>query len=316
MTASPTAARAAVLLLVATAVLLPGSCGEQGGEQPAPKPPSELAGIAAEADRWATRAETLSQRPWAATLEFPKRLHLRIQALRAFVQEAAAARGAAPPALVERGRALVAGAPAFDQALALLERATPTLDRVNGHGHFIEAHMPPLETEGEAPFRIRVNQMKEQAALGVGYLDRALAGILDGAPDAQVHENIAMAQLRQVGDTSARLKEEVAQAAALAIAVGDRAKLLRNRISWAEGVVAKAGDAVPAEARQALEDARALAAGPLDGEGATVLEKLRNAQPDAAAKAGDLARRVEAAMERLTTAYLELGRKAGMPDPD
>jgi hypothetical protein len=308
--------RRAILLAALCAAAL-SSCD---GGRPAPPPASrsELAELAAQAEAWAQRAETITQRPWAARLEFPKRLHVRIQTLRSYVQEAAAA--AAEPAaqqarLLERGRALVVQSRPFDAALLLLERLAPSIDQINGYERLIEIHMPPLETKGEAPFRIRLNDLSRDKTLGFRHLDQALTSILDQLPDATTHENIAAGTLRRVLETATKLSEEAKQTAGLATAVVDRERLLKARIEWADGIRTKLGDGVPPEAVKALDDARALASGGLSAESSAVLDKLRNAQPGAAAAADELGRRVDAAIEAVTRAFLDLGRKAGVPDP-
>lgn len=290
--------------------------GEHAAQQKTAPP--ELAELTRNAESWADRGERILERPWVARLPFRTRLYARVQALRTFVKEAQpAANGASgpPDRLIERGRVLVNQAAPFDTALALLERVTPSLDNITGFGQVIELHMPPLETSGEAPFRIRITDLQSQVKLGCTHLDEALTGILAGSADAKTHENIATHNLSAAHETAAKLTEEVKQTSAAAHAATDREALLKKRIAWADEIVKKLGPAVPAEATQALSEARTYSDKTLPGETAAVIERLRNAQPDGAQHAADLAKSADAVVERLTRAFLELGRKAGVADP-
>jgi hypothetical protein len=314
MRAARIAAQGGALLVLAVAL---SSCGDGDAAKPAP-PASELAALAASAETFAGRAEQFIQRPWASRLEFPKRLHLRVQTNRSFVQEATAA--ASKPTspqegLIQRGRALVADNKPFDEALSLIERTANSLDQITGFDRVIELHMPPLESRGEAPFRIRLTNLRNQATLGFKHFDEALARTLDKSPDAQIHEKIAQAALREALETSAKLTEEVKKSAALAHNAIDRERMLRGRIEWAGGIAEKLGAALPEEGSKALAEARAFATTTLKDESLAVLDALRNAQPDAAQKAEDLGRRTDAVIERLTRAFLDLARKTGAGDP-
>ena len=241
-----------------------------------------------------------------------------MQALRSFSQEAAAAANdpsAAQPGLVERGRALVDHAGSFDDALALLGQVANTLDQLVGYERGIELNMAPLETRGEAPYRIRVTDYGKQVALGFRHLDLALTGTTEKSPDAKLHQNIALKALGDALATATKLHEDVKKTAHLAAAAMDRQRVLNARIAWADQIKAKAPEKVPADGTAALEDARKLAQGDLESETGRVVESLRNSQPDAAAKATALAERVDAHIERVTRAFLQIGREAGVPDP-
>jgi hypothetical protein len=304
-------------LLVAASL---GSCGDEPAPTPATRPvvPSALSELVGAAQRWAARAGLLLERGWAPRLEFRHRLYARTQALNAFVQEAKAA--ANDPSvtpderLLERGRALVEKAPAFDRALLLLETSTPNLDQLTGYERLIELNMAPLETRGEAPYRLRVTDYGKQVAAGFSNLDLALRGILDQTADAKLFENIANKALSDALATATKLSEEVKNTSALAKGSQDRQRMLQERLAWAQGLAAKVKD-LPADARQALDEAAKFAKDELDPATTQVIESLRNAQPDATQKARALAASLDAVIEKLTKAFLPVGRAAGVPDP-
>lgn len=304
-----------VLLLAAILLALAlGSCGDAPPPAPATRP-SGLAELRVQAERWAARASILLDRAWMTRLQFRQRLYSRVQALRAFMREADAAAAAPPPQLIERGRVLVDQAQPFDSSLALLESVTVTLDQLIGYERLVEVNMHPLETRGEAPYRIRVTDYGKQVAEGFSNLDLALGGILDQAGDAKMFAGIAKKSLSDALATATKLSEEVKNAGALAAAAVDRQKMLKIRVEWADGIAAKVGAAVPAEAAQALAEAKKIAKDELDTATNEVVERLRNAQPDATEKARALASRLDPAIERLTKAFLQIGRSAGVPDP-
>jgi hypothetical protein len=293
------------------------SCGGKKAEAPKPQQ-TELAELSVQLENWASRAEQMVQRPWSKLIEFPKRLHVRVQIIRSFGQEAAAAASdpnAATESLVTRGRTLMAQGRPFDAALTLLEREAPTIDQVTGYDRMMEMLMGPLETKGEAPFRERLTNLRQQAALGFKYLDSALAETLEQAPDAEVHQKIASKALRDALETSVKLGDEVKKSSALAGDVIAREKVMKDRVAWADSIVKKAGDAVPAEAAKTLKESREFVEGKLPERSKSVLEMLRNATPDAAAKANELSRDADAVLTALTTAFLEIGRKFGVKDP-
>jgi hypothetical protein len=305
-------------VLALAAVLIVSALGSCGDDPPPAAPatrPSGLPELRAQAQRWAGRASLLLERPWMQRLQFRQRLYGRVQALNAFIEEAGAA--ADPPAqqLIDRGQALINQAQPFDTALALLERVTVTLDQLTGYERLVELNMQPLETRGEAPYRIRVTDYGKQVAEGFSNLDLALRGILDKAGDAKLFEGIATKALADALATATRLSEEVKNAGALAAAAVDRQKMLKLRIEWADGIAAKVGASVPADAVQALADARKVAKEELDAATHEVVERLRNAQPDATEKARQLAAKLDPVIERLTRAFLQIGRSAGVPDP-
>jgi hypothetical protein len=311
-----TGARSPVLLLAPLALLL-GGCEDDPAPK-APGPRAELTELVRSAEIKASRAEGILGRVWAQRLAFRERLYTRLQALRSYVQEGSQALSAnAQPfdRLVERGRALVDKSERFEQATALIEKVVPTLDGITGCENLIEVHLKPLESRGEAPFRMRFVDLEKQVKLGMTHLDEALARILDGAADAATHQGIAINNLAQAYTTATRLTEEVKQIAILAGAATGRQAMLSKRIQWAESVLAKAGkDAVKGGA-DALEKARAFARD-LPPRTDAVLDTLRNSQPDAAAKAKELAATVDDEIERLTRTFLDAGRKAGVPDPE
>jgi hypothetical protein len=307
-----TAALAACGLLVAAL----GSCGKDPAASP-PAAASPLPTLAAAAELWAGRADALLRRGWITRLEFRQRLFGRVQSLRSFAQEAgSAADGAAGPRdrLVERGRELVDHSASFDDALALLEQVAGTLDQLTGYERAIELQMAPLESRGEAPYRIRVTDYGKQVALGFTHLDLALAGTVEKAKDAKLHQNIATRALSDALATATKLHEDLKKTGALAKAAIDRQRRLKDVISWAGAIAAKDGAKVPPEAAKALEEARKTSE-EIGPETDRVLESLRGAQPDAAAKAEELAARVDAPIERVTRAFLPIGREAGVPDP-
>jgi hypothetical protein len=304
----------ALSLLVPPLVLLLGSCGGDGPAPPHPQKPSELALLAAQAEAFAARCEVIVGRPWASRLEFPKRLHLRVEQARAFAKDAAAAAPEEQSTLVDRGRALVLQGRRFESALLLIERLGRPIEEVTGQQKLIEVHMKALEAQGEAPFRIRVDHLGQDANLGFRHLDDALSKIVAGAPDAETHEKIATGTMRRVLETATKLGAEVKVAATRATEAVSRQTLLAQRVTWAETVAEAAKDAVTPDARAALADARTFAAA-LPPRQAAVIDKLRNAQPDAVPLADALAAEVDMVLERLTRAYLDLSRKAGIGDP-
>jgi hypothetical protein len=311
--------RAAATIAALLAAALLQSCG---GDEPKPAapaaPPSGLAQLAAEAERWAMRGEALLNRGWAQRLQFRQRLYGRVQVLRAFAQEAAAtatAAGPPPERLVERGRMLVNGAKPFDDALSLLERVAGTLDQLTGYERVIELGMTPLETRGEAPYRIRVTDFKKQVADGFSNLDLALRGIVDQAGDAKLFENIAAKGLSDALATATRLSEEVKLSGHASAKAVDRRKMLLDRLIWAQDVAARTGKDLPEAAAKALAEATKFAKDELDAGTDAVLESLRNAQPDAFAKSKALAEKVEPVIDSLTRAFLPISRSAGVPDP-
>jgi hypothetical protein len=309
--------RGAALLACAVALTGLSSCDD--------KPPvspnagrSELGELVSQAESFIGRAEPIVQRPWAARLEFPKRVHMRIRILQSFIQEAGAgsdAPGGASEGLLQKGRTLMAQTKPFDAAVVVVERVGSSLDQIVGYDRVIELHLPPLEAKGEAPFRIRLTNLRDQVALGFKHLDEAVMLTIEQAKDAGTHEKIASAALRDALQTSAKLAEEVKKSSALASNAVDRERLLKARLEWADAISGNLGASVPAEAKKALEDGREFANGALPKQSAEVLEGLRNAQPDAFAKAEDLGRKTDAMIEQVTRAFLDLGRKAGVGDP-
>jgi hypothetical protein len=146
-------------------------------------------------------------------------------------------------------------------------------------------------------------------------LDLALRGILDQKSDTKLFENIATKAISDALATATKLHDDVKNTAHLAKAALDRQQMLHERVKWAGEISAKAADKVPAEAKEALADASAFAKEKLDSATDAVVEKLRNAQPEAPKMAAELSKQADAKIERLTKAFLLIGRQAGVPDP-